>query len=138
MQVSQTCIFASTWARSREIVLRPNLFDCVKVECQMVQFHKITNQCAQQSARTFSNPTVTSKTYGVDAVFFTVVVRCVLILTFIKVTIHFVLQRLDRLHQQRFTPRWAVVYVLWRSSLRAANWMYLLKIHTTSLRADVS
>ena len=36
----------------------PNLFDCAKVR-QMAQFHKTTNQCAQQSARvTFSNPNV--------------------------------------------------------------------------------
>ena len=41
-------------------MLRPNLFDCAKVECQMAQFHKITNRCAQRSACTFSNPTVTS------------------------------------------------------------------------------
>ena len=57
MQVSQTCIFAFMWTRSRELVPWPNLFDCAKVQSQMAQFHKTTNQRVPQRACIFKSYT---------------------------------------------------------------------------------
>ena len=45
------------WTRSRELVPWPNLFDCAKVQSQMAQFHKTTNQRMPQRACIFKSYT---------------------------------------------------------------------------------